>query len=66
MGLMVNQSLDDMKFADILEELKLGDKDDLIHLTDDIKNRLVLLGMTAGVVAGIKQGSPAGCCRTSR
>jgi putative transcriptional regulator len=44
MGLVVNQSLEDMRFADILEELKLGDKDELIQLPDDIKNRQVLRG----------------------
>lgn len=44
MGLVVNQSVEDMKFADILEELKLGDQDELIHLPEDIKNRQVLRG----------------------
>ena len=44
MGLVVNQSVEDMRFADILEELKLGDHDELIHLPDDIKNRQVLRG----------------------
>lgn len=44
MGLVVNQSVEDMRFADILEELKLGDKDELIHLPDDIRNRQVLRG----------------------
>jgi putative transcriptional regulator len=44
MGLVVNQSVDDMRFADILEELKLGDEDELIQLSDDIKNRQVLRG----------------------
>jgi len=44
MGLVVNQSVEDMSFADILEELKLGDKDELIHLPEDIRNRQVLRG----------------------
>lgn len=44
MGLVVNQPVEDMRFADILEELKLGDEDELIHLPDDIKNRKVLRG----------------------
>lgn len=44
MGLVVNQSVEDMKFADILEELKLGDKEELIHLPEDIRNRQVLRG----------------------
>jgi putative transcriptional regulator len=44
MGLVVNQSIEDMRFADILEELRLGGKDELIRLTDDVKNRQVLRG----------------------
>ena len=44
MGLVVNQSLDDMRFTDILEELKLGNKDELIHLPDDVRDRRVLRG----------------------
>jgi putative transcriptional regulator len=44
MGLVVNQSLEDMHFADVLEELQLGDKDEIIKLPDTIKNREVLRG----------------------
>jgi len=44
MGLVINQNLEDMKFADILEELQLGNKDELIHLPDSVKNRKVLRG----------------------
>jgi putative transcriptional regulator len=44
MGLVVNQQVDDMRFSDILEELKLGDRDELIHLPEDIRNRQVLRG----------------------
>ena len=44
MGLVVNQSLEDMRFADILEELGIGEKDDIIRLPDDIKGRQVLRG----------------------
>lgn len=44
MGLVVNQSLEDMRFADILEELGIGEKDDLIRLPDDVKGRQVLRG----------------------
>ena len=44
MGLVINQSLEDMKFADILEELQLGEKDELIHLPDRVRNRKVLRG----------------------
>ena len=44
MGLVVNQSLEDMRFADILEELGIGEKDDIIQLPDDVKSRQVLRG----------------------
>jgi putative transcriptional regulator len=44
MGLVVNQSLEDMRFADILEELKIGDKEDIIRLPEDIREREVLRG----------------------
>ena len=44
MGLVINQSLEDMKFADILEELQLGEKDELIQLPEDVRNRKVLRG----------------------
>lgn len=44
MGLVVNHSLEDMRFADILEELKLGEKDEIIRLPDEVKNRAVLRG----------------------
>lgn len=44
MGLVVNQSVEDMRFADILEELKLGDHNEIIRLHESIKNRQVLRG----------------------
>jgi putative transcriptional regulator len=44
MGLVVNQSLEDMRFADILEELKIGEKEDIIRLPEDIRDRAVLRG----------------------
>jgi putative transcriptional regulator len=44
MGLVVNQSLEDMRFVDILEELKIGDKEDIIRLPEDIREREVLRG----------------------
>lgn len=44
MGLVVNQRLEEMRFADILEELKIGEKDDLIRLPDDVREREVLRG----------------------
>lgn len=44
MGLVVNHGLEDMRFADVLEELKLGDKDEIIRLPDSVKNRAVLRG----------------------
>lgn len=44
MGLVVNQSVEDMRFADILEELKLGEPEEIIKLPDPVKNREVLRG----------------------
>ncbi|HEY0918815.1 YqgE/AlgH family protein [Devosia sp.] len=44
MGLVVNQSLEDMRFADILEELHIGEKEDIIRLPRDIREREVLRG----------------------
>jgi putative transcriptional regulator len=44
MGLVVNHSLEDMRFGDILEELKLGEKDEIIRLPEQVKNRAVLRG----------------------
>lgn len=44
MGLAVNHSLEDMRFADILEELKIGDKDDIIRLPEYVRDREVLRG----------------------
>lgn len=44
MGLVINQPVEDMRFTDILEELELGNKDELIHLPDQVKNRQVLRG----------------------
>ncbi|HEY4201069.1 MAG TPA: YqgE/AlgH family protein [Devosiaceae bacterium] len=44
MGLVVNKSLEDMRFGDILEELDLGGKDDIIQLPEDIRERAVLRG----------------------
>ena len=44
MGLVVNHALGDLKFADILDELDLGDPDSIIRLPDSIRNREVLRG----------------------
>jgi putative transcriptional regulator len=44
MGLVVNQSLDEMRFSDILEELKLGERDEIIKLPEDVRERRVLRG----------------------
>ena len=44
MGLVVNQSVDDMRFSDILEELELGDRSEIIELPDTIRDREVLRG----------------------
>jgi putative transcriptional regulator len=44
MGLMVNQELANLRFADILDELDLGDPDAVIRLPDAIRQRAVLRG----------------------
>ena len=44
MGLMVNQSLDDMRFVDVLEELELGDSAEIIRLPDRVRKREVFRG----------------------
>ncbi len=44
MGLVVNHSVEDMRFADILEELKLGSSEEIIRLPQDIREREVLRG----------------------
>lgn len=44
MGLVVNQSVEDMRFIDILEELGLGEKDEIIRLPSTVRDREVLRG----------------------
>lgn len=44
MGLVVNQELENMRFADILDELDLGDPDAVIRLPDAIRQRSVMRG----------------------
>lgn len=44
MGLVVNQTLEDMRFSDILEELKLGEHEEIIRLSDAVRDREVLRG----------------------
>jgi putative transcriptional regulator len=44
MGLVVNHRLEDMRFADILLELKLGSTAEIIQLPEDVRERQVLRG----------------------
>jgi putative transcriptional regulator len=44
MGLVVNQPVEDMSFSDILEELGLGEKDQIIRLPSTVRDREVLRG----------------------
>ena len=44
MGLVVNHELANLRFADILDELDLGDPDAVIHLPDSIRKRVVMRG----------------------
>ena len=58
MGLVVNQSVEDMRFTDILEELQLGEKAALIELPDSVKNRQVLRGGPVQTSRGFVLHSP--------
>ncbi|MET3926449.1 YqgE/AlgH family protein [Devosia sp. 2618] len=44
MGLVVNHELADMRFADIIDELDLGDPDAVIHLPEAIREGVVMRG----------------------
>jgi len=44
MGIVVNHELADLRFADILDELDLGDPDAVIRLPDSIRERAVMRG----------------------
>ncbi len=44
MGLVVNHELANLRFADILDELDLGDPDAVIRLPDGIRDRAVMRG----------------------
>jgi putative transcriptional regulator len=44
MGLVVNHELANLRFADILDELDLGDPDAVIRLPDSIRQRSVMRG----------------------
>lgn len=44
MGLVINQELANLRFADILDELDLGDPDAVIRLPDTIRERAVMRG----------------------
>jgi putative transcriptional regulator len=44
MGLVVNHELEDLRFADILDELDLGDPDMVIRLPNAIRDRAVMRG----------------------
>jgi len=44
MGIVVNHELANLRFADILDELDLGDPDAIIRLPDSIRQRTVMRG----------------------
>ena len=58
MGLVVNRPVEDMRFIDILEELDLGEKDEIIHLPSAIRNREVLRGGPVQTGRGFVLHSP--------
>lgn len=43
-GLVVNHELEELRFADIIDELDLGDPDSIIHLPAAIRQRAVMRG----------------------
>ena len=44
MGLVVNHELEHLRFADVIDELDLGDPDSVIRLPDAIRQRAVMRG----------------------
>lgn len=44
MGIVVNKRLDDMKFADVLNELDLGAEEEFIRMPDSLRDQPVLRG----------------------
>jgi putative transcriptional regulator len=58
MGLVVNRPVEDMRFVDILEELGLGEKDEIIRLPSTILNREVLRGGPVQTGRGFVLHSP--------
>ena len=44
MGLVINQPVEDMHFVDVLEELGLGERDEVIRLPSTVRDREVLRG----------------------
>ena len=44
MGLVINQPVEDMRFVDVLEELGLGEKEEMIRLPSTVRDREVLRG----------------------
>lgn len=44
MGLVINQTLEELRFADVLSELHLGEREDIIALPALVRNRAVLRG----------------------
>jgi putative transcriptional regulator len=44
MGLVINQPVEDMRFVDVLEDLGLGEKDEVIRLPSTVRDREVLRG----------------------
>ena len=58
MGLVVNHELANLRFADILDELDLGDPDAVIRLPDSIRQRAVMRGGPVETGRGFVLHSP--------
>jgi putative transcriptional regulator len=58
MGLVVNQGLSDMRFGDVLQELELGEADEIIRMPEQVRQRQVLRGGPVEVSRGFVLHSP--------
>jgi putative transcriptional regulator len=58
MGLVVNQSLNDMRFGDVLKELELGEEDEIIRMPEQVRQRQVLRGGPVEMSRGFVLHSP--------
>lgn len=58
MGLMINRTYEDMRFGDILEDLSLGEPEEMIRLSSDVAQREVVSGGPVERARGFVLHSP--------